>query len=56
MVRMWVTKDQFNQGFESTLIPEVKTWLTAKWPFAKVAWPKRDITNEEWNALPNKGQ
>jgi hypothetical protein len=43
-------------GFESTLIPEVKTWLTAKGPFAKVAWPKRDITNEEWNALPNKGQ
>lgn len=56
MVRVWVTKDQFDKGFAATLIPSVKTWLAEKWPFAKVAWPKRDIPNEEWNALPNKGQ
>lgn len=54
MVRVWVTKDQFDKGLEGTLIPEVKTWMAAKWPFAKVAWPKRDIPNEEWTALPNK--
>ena len=55
MVRVWVTKDQFDKGFEATLIPAVKTWLAAKWPFGKVAWPKREIPSEEWNALPNKG-
>lgn len=54
MVRLWVTKAQFDQGFEQKLIPEVKSWLQAKWPFQKVAWPKREIPQEQWNALPDK--
>jgi hypothetical protein len=56
MVRIWVTKDQFDKGFEATLIPEVKTWLAGVWPFPRIAWPKREIAIEEWNALPAKGQ
>jgi hypothetical protein len=56
MVRVWVTKDQFDKGFEATLIPAVKTWLADVWPFPRVAWPKREISIEEWNALPTKGQ
>jgi hypothetical protein len=44
---MWVTAEQFHAGFESELAREVKKWLAAKWPFEKVALPKR--------VLPNKG-
>jgi hypothetical protein len=54
-VAMWVTAEQFHAGFESELAPEVKKWLAAKWPFEKVAFPKREISQKEWDALPNKG-
>ena len=53
-VRIWVTQEQYDHGFETVLVPEVKTWLAAQWPFKKVAWPKREISTEQWNALPNK--
>ncbi len=54
MVRVWVTKAEFDRGFEDHLIPEVKRWLAAAWPFAKVAWPGREITREAFAALPDK--
>ena len=54
MVRVWVTKAQYDAGFEGVLIPDVKRWLKEKWPFEKVAWPKREIPQEQWSALPNK--
>lgn len=51
-VAMWVTKEQFDQGFDARLFGEVKQWLAAKWPFQKVAYPKREISEAEWQALP----
>ncbi len=54
VLRIWVTQEQFDRGFEAMLIPEVKKWLAAQWPFQKVAWPKREISLEQWNALPKK--
>lgn len=54
VVRVWVTKAQFDAGFEARLIPVVKQWLAAKWPFQKVAWPKREIPADKWAALPDK--
>lgn len=55
-VALWVTADQFHAGFENQLIPEVKQWLAASWPFKAVAFPKRDIAQKDWEALPDKPQ
>ena len=48
----WVTKDQFDRGFEAILYREMKAWLAKNWPFRKVAWPGKEITQAEWKALP----
>jgi hypothetical protein len=53
-VTMWVTKEQFDRGFEDELFQAVKNWIAKEWPFRKVAYPKRDIAEAEWNALPHK--
>jgi hypothetical protein len=49
---IWVTKDQFDKGFETQLLADMKAWLNTGWPFKKVAWPNRDIPMAEWGALP----
>jgi hypothetical protein len=51
---LWVTKEQFDKGFEAVLVKDMKNWIAAAWPFQKVAWPRREIPAETWNALPNK--
>lgn len=51
---IWVTKDQFDKGFETQLLADMKAWLAAEWPFKKVAWPGHDLPMAEWRALPAK--
>ena len=51
---IWVTKDQFDKGFETQLLTDMKAWLNTAWPFKKVAWPGHDIPMAEWRALPSK--
>jgi hypothetical protein len=51
---MWVTKDQFDKGFETELLTDMKAWLNNAWPLKKVAWPGHDIPMAEWRALPAK--
>lgn len=51
---MWTTKDAFDKGFEEVLYRDMKAWLAKEWPFAKVAWPGREISQAEWRALPAK--
>ena len=53
-VTMWVTKEQFDRGFEDQLFQAVQAWVAKEWPFRKVAYPKRHISEAEWNALPPK--
>lgn len=50
---MWVTKDQFDKGFEDQLYQDMKAWLAEAWPFHKVAWIGREISREAWRALPS---
>jgi hypothetical protein len=52
-ITLWVTKDQFDAGFEKQLIPEMKAWLASAWPFKKPAWPGREIPMSQWRALPD---
>lgn len=53
-VSMWVTAEQFKKGFDAELFQHVKQWLASDWPFQHVAYPRRDIQQDKWNALPDK--
>lgn len=51
VVRIWVTKAEFDAGFDKQLETWAHRWIARKWPFRKVAWPGRDIPWAEWDAL-----
>lgn len=53
-VRLWVTQQEFDEGFDEELYVAVKEWIPKAWPFEKVAYPGREISMEEWKALPDK--
>ncbi len=50
MVRMWVTKADYDAGFDAQLYAWVQAWVAKEWPFARVAYPGRAIAWEEWDA------
>lgn len=54
VVRLWVTKAEFDKGFDAELYRDMKAWVAKAWPFQKVAWPRREMSLEQWNALPNR--
>ena len=45
VVRMWVTKEEYDAGFDAELYEWVVNWIQTDWPFAKVAYPGRAV---EW--------
>jgi hypothetical protein len=51
VVRLWVTKAEHDAGFDAELYAWVQSWVRAKWPFAKVAYPGRAIDWATWDAL-----
>jgi hypothetical protein len=51
VVRLWVTKAEFDAGFDAELYAWVQGWIGKKWPFAKVAYPGRAIDWTTWDAL-----
>jgi len=51
-VRLWVTKQGADAGLEPMLEKAVRDWVKKKWPFKSVAFPGRDMTMTDWNALP----
>jgi hypothetical protein len=51
MVRLWVTKDEFDRGFDAELYKWVMDWVRKDWPFAKVAYPGRSIDWATWDSL-----
>jgi hypothetical protein len=51
VVRMWVTKDEHDAGFDAELHKWVADWIRKDWPFAKVAYPGRTIEWGTWDAL-----
>ncbi|MBB4856819.1 hypothetical protein HNO88_000116 [Novosphingobium chloroacetimidivorans] len=56
MVRLWVTKDEFDRGFDAELYKWVVAWVRQDWPFAKVAYPGRSIDWATWDALVAQGK
>ena len=53
-VRIWVTKAEYDAGFDAQLAAWAHTWVATRWPFKKVAWPGRDISWATWDALTAK--
>lgn len=51
MVRLWVTKAEFDAGFDAELFAWVTAWMQSDWPFARIAYPGRAITWEKWDSL-----
>ena len=54
VVTMWVTKEMYDKGFENQLFGDVKQWVSSSWPFAKVAYPGKEISKQEFAKLPDK--
>ena len=44
----------FDRGFEQQLYEDVKKWVASAWPFAKVAYPGKEISKSDWAKLPDK--
>lgn len=51
VVRMWVTKAEYDAGFDAELYAWVINWMKTDWPFEKVAYPGRAIEWNTWDAL-----
>ncbi|MCJ2183896.1 twin-arginine translocation pathway signal protein [Novosphingobium sp. 1949] len=54
VVRLWVTKAEYDAGFDAQLYAFVQGWIAQKWPFANVAYPGRAIDWARWDALSGK--
>lgn len=50
VVTMWVTKAEFDAGFDAELYAWATAWVAKEWPFAKVAYPGRAIDWATWDA------
>jgi len=50
VVRMWVTKADYDAGFDAQLYQWVVQWMHKDWPFAKIAYPGRAIAWGTWDA------
>jgi len=56
MVRLWVTKADYDAGFDAQLYQWVQGWIEADWPFTKVAYPGRAIDWKTWDAMVAAGK
>lgn len=54
VILIWVTKAEYDAGFDRQLAAWAHRWIARKWPFRKVAWPGRDIPWAEWDALTGR--
>ncbi len=51
VVRMWVTKAEYDAGFDAELYAWATDWMRTEWPFAKIAYPGRAIDWATWDAM-----
>lgn len=50
-VSLWVTKADFDAGFDEVLYDWTIEWVDESWPFAEVAYPGRAIEWTTWDKL-----
>ena len=51
-VQTWVRASEVANGFDDRFFQLVHDWIERDWPFERVAYPGREISREEWDALP----
>lgn len=51
VVKLWVTKAEYDAGFDEQLYAWTTQWISTAWPFEQVAYPGRAIAWETWDAL-----
>lgn len=51
VVRMWVTKAEYDAGFDARLYEWVIGWVSRDWPFHNVAYPGRSIDWQSWDSM-----
>ncbi len=51
-VQLWVRASEAASGLDERLFGTVRHWLASDWPFERVAYPGREISREQWDALP----
>ena len=50
-VSLWVTKADFDEGFDAQLYDWAEQWVEMSWPFSDVAYPGRSIEWSAWDKL-----
>ena len=53
-VYLWARECERGTGLDSRLSEVVKRWLAQEWPFARAAFPGREIDWKTWNSLPDE--
>jgi hypothetical protein len=51
-VTWWVRADELDSGLDDAVGAAARVWLGREWPFERVAYPGRDLSWEEYDALP----
>ena len=51
VVRLWVTKAEYDAGFDEELYAWASDWVASDWPFETVAYPGRAIEWATWDGL-----
>ena len=52
MVMLWVRASELASGLDGELFATTKAWISDVWPFARVAYPGREISASDWQSLP----
>ena len=50
-IYMWVRQSEVANGLDRILFDSVQSWIKSDWPFKNPAYPLREISLEEWNAM-----
>ncbi len=50
-VTMWARSNMLDAGLDEDLYRAVRSWIAGEWPFARVAYPGREMSWEEYNRL-----
>ena len=53
-VLTWVTKTEYDAGFDEALFSWTKEWIERVWPMKSVGYPGRETDWETWRNLPSK--
>jgi hypothetical protein len=55
-VHYWARRDGPEHGLEESLGEATRRWISEAWPFERVAFPGRDISWGDYDALPDYGE